>query len=138
VEPSWEDSNEADNDSHPFSIKFTVEGDKFSIKHLSNKKSTKVAINATVAKQLCKDLLVDPHSYDDFDHNPPITQLHLNFLLSSNNTSAVQPPRLPEDAADHILDAIVAEENINMEPIVNDNKDKSFFDKGDGKFSAVE
>jgi hypothetical protein len=107
VEPSWEDANEADNDSHPFSIEDTVKGDKFNIKHLINEKSTKVAIDATVTLQLCEELLVDPHFYDDFDHIPPITQSHLNFLLSkSNNASDVQPPPLPEDATDRILDAV--------------------------------
>jgi hypothetical protein len=121
----------------PSPSKDTAKGDEVDIKHLSNEKSTKVAIDATVAKQLCKELLVNPHSYDDFDHIPPITRSQLNFLLSSDNTSAVQPP-LPEDTTDHIFKSIVAGDNINMEPIVNDDEDKSFFDKGHNKFSAVE
>jgi hypothetical protein len=37
--------------------------------------------------------------------------------------SVVQSP-LPEDVTDHISDAIVAGDNINMEPIANDNADK--------------
>jgi hypothetical protein len=111
VEPLWEVVDEVDNDSHPFSLEDTVKGDKVDITHLSNKNSTKVAIDATVTKQLCKELLVNPHSYDDFDHIPPITQSQLDFLLLSHMTNVVQPP-LPEDATDPISDAIVVGDNI--------------------------
>jgi hypothetical protein len=50
IEPLWEGVNEVDNDSHPFSLEDTVDGDKVDITHdLSNEKSTKVAIDAALS-----------------------------------------------------------------------------------------
>jgi hypothetical protein len=54
-----------------------------------------------------------------------------------SNGSVVQPP-LPNDAADSTLEGPVVGDNLNMEPIVDDDEEKSFIDKCHGKFSAVE
>jgi hypothetical protein len=108
VKPSWEDIDEADNGTQPYALEDAMKGDKVLIEHLSHVKCMKVAIDATVANELLNALLVDPHSYADFDHSiPPITQAQLSFVLSSNDSSVVQPPLL-DDAADSILVGPVA------------------------------
>jgi hypothetical protein len=94
--------------------------------YFSTAKGTKVTIDATVAKQLLKELLVDPLTYADYDHIPPLTQAQLDVLVQGID-SVVRPPLLVGD-------------NLNMEPnLDNDhNDDKTFFDKGHENYSAVE
>ncbi len=56
MEPLWKDNDEADNDTQPFPLEDSTKGNKVVIKNLSNEKYMKVAIDATVAKQLLKEL----------------------------------------------------------------------------------
>ena len=97
--PLWDNdeflSNDNDQDYNnkpPFpASKDVAHGNKVVIKHFLNEKRTQVRIDATVAKQLLKDLLVDPLSYADFDHIPPITQAQLDFLVAC--IDSVVPPQ---------------------------------------------
>jgi hypothetical protein len=103
--------------------------------HLSTTKGSKVTIDATVAKQLLKELLVDPLTYADYDHIPPLTQGQLDFLVSRLD-SVVEPPPLDEatDTGPEVGDIQ------NMVPNINNDHDddKTFFDKGHENYSAVE
>jgi hypothetical protein len=99
----------------------------------SKEKGTKFMIDATVTKQLLKELLVDPLSSSDFDHIPPITQAQLDFLLARVD-SVVQPVSID----DNVDIGLEVNEHLNMEPILedDDDNDKAFFDKGHGKYSS--
>jgi hypothetical protein len=74
----------------------SMKGPSVASNHGLKEKGTKFMVDATVAKQLLKELLVDPLSYSDFDHIPPITQAHLDFLLGRVD-SVVQPVSLDDN-----------------------------------------
>ncbi len=94
-----------------------------------------MTIDATVDKQLLKELLVDPRTYADYDHIPPLTQGQLDLLVSRLD-SVVEPPLLDEatDTGPEVGDIQNMVPNINND---HDN-DKTFFDKGHENYSAVE
>jgi hypothetical protein len=82
VAPSWDNNNDNDalnndNDNHFFTLKnSTKKGHPSVTNSFYTDKGTKVTIDATVAKQLLKELLVDPLSYADYDHILPISRKH--------------------------------------------------------------
>jgi hypothetical protein len=138
VTPLWEDTDDdpdnADNDAQSFSADDFANGNEVVIEHFSNEKRTQVRIDATVAKQLLTDLLLDPLSYADFDHIPPITQAQLDFLIARIDGAEVPAP--PFDEA-----VVVEEHDVYIEPTLDDDDDitdKPFVDKGYGNYSAVE
>jgi hypothetical protein len=101
VAPLWDNNNEvpANNNDQDYSnkppflsSKDVANGNKVVIEHFSNEKCTQVRIDATVAKQLLKDLIVDPLSYADFDDIPPITPAQLDFLVARINSVVPLPP----------------------------------------------
>jgi hypothetical protein len=125
VAPLWDNdefpSNDNDQDYNnkpprPAS-KDVAHGNKVVIEHFSNEKRTQVRIDATVAKQLLKDLLVDPLSYADFDHIPPITQAQLDFLVA--RIDSVVPPPPVEEITDP--EPQVGENPHMMEPTLEDD-----------------
>jgi hypothetical protein len=124
------------NDNHFFTSKnSTKKGHPAVTNHFSTDKGTQIMIDTAVAKQLLKELLVNPLSYADYDHIPPITQAQLDFLVSRIN-SVVQTPLL-DDATDTGPEV---GGNLNMEPNLDndDDNEKRFFDKANGNYSAVE
>jgi hypothetical protein len=148
VAPSWDHNSSADevegDDANALAdddscsnllLLNSIKGPSVASNHGSKEKATNFMIDATVAKQLLKDLLVDPLSYSDFDHIPPITQAQLDFLLARVD-SVVQPVSLD----DNVDIGLEVNGHLNMEPILedDDDNDKTFFDKGHGKYSSVE
>jgi hypothetical protein len=144
VAPLWdntEDNVDIDDDRSNLSADNYAQGNKVVIDHVSDEKlSTKVTIDAKVAKQLLQDLLVDPRSYADFDHIPPITQGQLDFLVARLG-SVVQPqPTLDEADGPGFEVGEDVGEDVHMEPSLDNDEDNDqpFRDKGDGNYSAVE
>jgi hypothetical protein len=142
VEPLWQDTDDepdnANDDTQTFTDGDVGKGNKVIIEHFSNDKRTQVAIDATVAKQLLTDLLLDPLSYTDFDHIPPITQAQLNFLVARID-GVVESAPLLDFTVDDPPEAV--EQHVYMEPPLDDDDDiadKPFMDKGYGNYSAVE
>jgi hypothetical protein len=148
VAPLWDPNGSADevgdNDDNAFAdddscsnlpLSNAMKGPSVASNQGSKEKGTKFMIDATVAKQLLKELLVDPLSYSDFDHIPPITQAQLDFLLARVD-SVVQPVSID----DNVEIGLEVDEQLNLEPIPDndDDNDKAFFDKGHGKYSSVE
>ena len=72
-------ASDNDNDNHCVTSKDFSKDHPSASAHCSTDKHAKVMIDATVANQLLKELLVDPLSYADYDHTPPITQAQLDF-----------------------------------------------------------
>jgi hypothetical protein len=105
VAPLWEDTDDkpdnANNDTQSLTADDFAKGNKVVIEHISNEKRNQVTTDATVAKQLLKDLLLDPLSYADFDHIPPITQAQLDVLVACIN--GVMEPAPPLDESVHAL-----------------------------------
>jgi hypothetical protein len=107
-------SSNNDNDNHLFNSMNPPKkkGHPDASTHFSTAKGTKVTIDATVAKQLMKELLVDPLTYADYDHIPPMTQAQLDFLVSHIG-SVVQPPFWTLDEATDTGPEVG--DNLNME-----------------------
>jgi hypothetical protein len=85
-------SNNHDNDNHFLTSKDSSKGPPAVTNHFSTDKRTKVTIDATIAKQLLKELLVDPLTYADYDHIPPITQAQLDFIVSCIDSVVLTTP----------------------------------------------
>jgi hypothetical protein len=137
VAPLW-DNNECSEDETPSPLHAqdgSGKGNKIHLKEGFQQKCAKVAVDAEVAKQLLKDFLVDPLLYADFDHTPPMTQAQLNFLLS--RLDGVSDTPLVVDDSSPPLEGASAHDGPNVEPLLDENVEKSFSDKGYGKFSRI-
>jgi hypothetical protein len=133
----WEDTNDKPDDDEPdnannhtqsFTANDFAKGNKVVIEHFFNEQRTQVTIDATVAKQLLKDLSLDPLSYADFDHIPPIRKEQLEFLVA-RIYGVVKPAPPLDEAVDDLPDA---GKNLHMEPTLDvDNiADKPFMNTG--------
>jgi hypothetical protein len=99
VAPLWDNNNfsEIETATPTFAQEDSSKGNQVHLKQRFQQKCAKVTIDAEVAKQLLKDLLVDPLQYADFDPTPPMTQAQLDFLLSRLD-SVSDPPLAADDS----------------------------------------